>query len=393
MSETALVAMSGGVDSSVAAALMIEQGFKCTGVTLKLFQEKIGAIAAAGNTALPGFDDAQKAAGFLGIDHCFLDFSGEFDKYVIRHFIETYEQGATPNPCIECNRHIKFNLALFQKKLLETSLQRLEAPLQKLEAPLQKLETSLQKLEAPLRSTLSQAALLATGHYARVIYDAASGRYLLQKAADDSKDQSYVLYNLNQQQLGRVRFPLGGLLKNDVRRIAGEKKLVNAKKSESQDICFVPDGDYARFIEEYTGKEYPPGDILDSDGRVIGRHRGIIRCTIGQRRGLGVAANTPVYVTAKSAADNTVTLGQDAALFKKSLIAKSINLITCADLKKPVRVMVKTRYLQTAQSAVAEQTGEDSLLIEFDKPQRAITPGQAAVMYDGDIVVGGGTIT
>jgi tRNA-specific 2-thiouridylase len=234
--------------------------------------------------------------------------------------------------------------------------------------------------------------VFVTGHYVRTTFDSASGRYLLKKAADEKKDQSYVLYCLTQQQLKMSHFPLGELLKDEVRKIAEEKKLNNAKKSESQDICCVPDGDYGSSIEKYTGQIYPCGDIIDTEGKVIGRHKGLIRCTIGQRRGLGVAANTPLYVCAKSIEANTVTLAADDALYSKSLSAGNINLIACTDLKKPVRVMVKTRYLQTAQAAVAEQTGEDSLHIEFDAPQRAITPGQAAVMYDGDIVVGGGTI-
>jgi tRNA-specific 2-thiouridylase len=178
-----------------------------------------------------------------------------------------------------------------------------------------------------------------------------------------------------------------------VRKIAEEKGFANAAKSESQDICFVPDGDYGNFIEAYTGKTYPGGDIIDLDGKPLGRHRGIIRYTIGQRRGLGVAANEPVYVAAKSAADNTVTLGPDSSLYGRTLIARNINLIACDAIKQPLRVKVKTRYLQTEQSAVAEQTGEDILRVEFEAPQRAITPGQAAVLYDGDIVVGGGTIT
>jgi tRNA-specific 2-thiouridylase len=349
MSEKAIIAMSGGVDSSVAAVLMLEHGFKCVGITLKLYKGESRCCS------LADVNDARNAAFSLGIDHYVLNFTEEFDKQVIRHFIETYEQGATPNPCIECNRSIKFNLLL-------------------------------------LRTLQLDFDLLVTGHYARVTQDAASGRYLLQKALDEKKDQSYVLYCLTQQQLQRARFPLGELTKDEVRKIAAEKKLGNAAKSESQDICFVPDGDYGNFIEKYTGKEYPHGNIIDIEGKAIGTHSGIIRYTIGQRRGLGVAANVPVYVTAKSTADNTVTLGPDAALFSKSLTANNINLIACADIKKPMRVTVKTRYLQTAQSAVAEQTGEDTLHIEFDVPQRAITPGQAAVMYDGDIVVGGGTI-
>ena len=349
MSEKAIIAMSGGVDSSVAAALMLEQGFHCVGITLKLYKGESRCCS------LADVNDARNVAFNLGIDHYVLNFTEEFDSQVIRHFVETYEQGATPNPCIECNRHIKFNLLLLRARQLDFDF-------------------------------------LVTGHYARVSQDSSSGRFLLQKALDENKDQSYVLYCLTQQQLERARFPLGGLSKNEVRKIAEDRKFVNAAKGESQDICFVPDGDYGKFIEEYTGKTYPHGDIIDLEGKIIGRHRGIIRYTIGQRRGLGVAANVPVYVASKSIADNTVTLGTDDALFSKSLTANNINLIACADLKRPMRVMVKTRYLQTAQSAVAEQTGEDSLRIEFDAPQRAITAGQAAVMYDGDIVVGGGTI-
>ena len=341
--------MSGGVDSSVAAALMLEKGFQCVGVTLKLFNGESRCCS------LADVNDARNVAFNLGIDHYVLNFTEEFDKQVIRHFVETYEQGATPNPCIECNRSIKFNLLLLRTRQLDFDI-------------------------------------LVTGHYARVTQDSVSGRFLLQKALDEKKDQSYVLYCLTQQQLQRASFPLGELSKQEVRKIAEERKFVNAAKGESQDICFVPNGDYGGFIEKYTGKTYPHGDIIDMEGRTIGRHRGIIRYTIGQRRGLGVAANTPVYVAAKSTADNTVTLGPDAALYSKSLNTCNINLIACEDLKKPMRVMVKTRYLQTAQSAVAEQTGDDSLYIEFDTPQRAIAPGQAAVMYDGDIVVGGGTI-
>jgi tRNA-specific 2-thiouridylase len=279
----------------------------------------------------------------------------DFDERVIRPFVETYERGGTPNPCIDCNRGIKFNLPLLQKRLLDFDL-------------------------------------LATGHYARVRQDAASGRRLLLKALDEKKDQSYVLYCLTQTELERVRFPLGELSKNEVRQFAADKKFSNAAREESQDICFVPSGDYGAFIEEYTGKVYPEGDIIDLEGKTLGKHKGLIRYTIGQRRGLGVAANTPLYVQAKSAADNTVTLGPDGALYGKTLIAKKINLIACADIKKPARVTVKTRYLQEPQLALAEQIEDDVLHIEFDSPQRAITPGQAAVLYDGNVVVGGGTI-
>jgi tRNA-specific 2-thiouridylase len=349
MCKKTVIAMSGGVDSSAAAALMLEKGFQCVGITLKLFNGESRCCS------LADVNDARNVAFSLGMDHYVLNFTEEFDRQVIRHFVETYEQGKTPNPCIECNRSIKFNLLLLRARQLDFDI-------------------------------------LVTGHYARVTQDTSSGRFLLQKALDEKKDQSYVLYCLTQQQLQRTSFPLGELSKQEVRKIAEERKFVNAAKGESQDICFVPNGDYGSFIEEYTGKTYPHGDIINLEGKTIGRHRGIIRYTIGQRRELGVAANTPVYVTAKSTADNTVTLGPDDALYSKSLNANNINLIACADLKKPMRVMVKTRYLQAGQYAVAEQTGEDSLHIEFDEPQRAISPGQAAVMYDGDIVVGGGTI-
>jgi len=341
--------MSGGVDSSVAAALLLEQGYGCVGITLKLTTSESRCCS------LQDVNDAKAVAFQLGIPHYVLNFTEEFDKQVIHRFIETYEQGATPNPCIDCNRSIKFNLLLLRTRQIDCDY-------------------------------------LATGHYARVEQDSASGRFLLRKAVDPKKDQSYVLYCLTQQQLERARFPLGELSKQQVRKIAEEKKLTTSAKGESQDICFVPDGDYGTFIESYTGKTWPPGDIIDLEGKIIGRHRGIIRYTIGQRRGLGVAANTPIYVAEKSVAHNTVTLGPDSSLYQKSLSAKDINLIACARIDKPLRVTVKTRYLQTEQVATAEQTGENELHIEFDSPQRAITPGQAAVLYDGDIVVGGGTI-
>ena len=345
MSPKAIVAMSGGVDSSVAAALMLEQGYDCTGITLMLYP----------NSGPAGIAAAQAVALRLGIPHRVLDFTHEFDQQVIRRFIETYERGDTPNPCIDCNRSIKFNLHM-------------------------------------LRAQQPGFDCLATGHYARIELDAASGRFLLRKAADPKKDQSYVLYSLNQEQLEYARFPLGELTKQQVRHIAEDRHLANNAAAESQDICFVPDGNYGGFIESYTGRTWPPGNIIDHEGTIIGRHRGIIRYTIGQRRGLGVAANMPVYVAEKSAAANTVTLGPDSSLYKKCLTAANINLIACAHMDKPMRVSVKTRYLQEEQPAAAEQTGEDELRIEFDSPQRAITPGQAAVLYDGDIVVGGGTI-
>ena len=345
----AVIAMSGGIDSSVAAALTLEQNLQCVGVTFKLYRDKNSSCS------IGDIDSAKSAASSLGIPHYEIDFYEEFKKQVICHFIETYENGEVSNPCIECNRRIKFNFDLIKDRQFDFDF-------------------------------------LVTGHYARIKQDKTSGRFLLRKALDDKKDQSFMLYTLTQQQLEKIRFPLGDLTKKEVRKLAENKYFFNTEKSESQNICFVPDGDYGKFIEEYTGKTYPPGNIMDPDGYIIGRHQGLIRYTIGQCRGLGAAANKPVYVTSKSSINNTITVGPESALYSKSITAKDINLIACDNLKKSMRVMVKTSSLQDAQAASAEQKGRDTLHIEFDTPQRAITRGQAVVMYEGDIVIGGGTI-
>jgi tRNA-specific 2-thiouridylase len=355
--------MSGGVDSSVAAALMLKEGCDCIGVTLKLYKGEDRAEDAApgpktrrrGCCSLADVNDARQAAYRLGMPHYVLNFTESFRNEVIRRFVETYEAGATPNPCIDCNRYIKFEQLLYRAGQLDFDL-------------------------------------LVTGHYARIERDGGSGRFLLKKAADLKKDQSYVLYCLSQEQLEKTRYPLGGRNKSQVREIAGELGFANAEKPDSQDICFVPDGDYGGFMERRAGKPYPGGNIVDKSGKILGRHRGLVRYTIGQRRGLGVAMNEPAYVTAKDMAANTLTLGPEADLYSKTLRAGNINLIALPRLERPVRVRVKTRYLQAEQWARAEQTGEDEILMEFDETQRALTPGQAAVMYDGDTVVGGGTI-
>ncbi|MDR2160095.1 MAG: tRNA 2-thiouridine(34) synthase MnmA [Treponema sp.] len=345
----AVIAMSGGVDSSVAAALMREAGFRCIGVTMKLFSGESRCCS------LADVNDARNVAFNLGIPHYVLNFTDEFGDRVIRRFVETYERGETPNPCIDCNRFIKFNLLLLRARQIDFDY-------------------------------------LVTGHYARIEEDAGGGRFLLRKALDTKKDQSYVLYCLTQEQLRALRFPLGGLTKEAVRRMAAERRFINAGKRDSQDICFVPAGNYGAFIEDYRGRRAAEGDIIGIDGRRLGRHRGLVRCTIGQRRGLGVAAGEPLYVTAKSTVDNTVTLGPEQSLYTRSLDARDLNLIACERIEGPLRVTVKTRYLQKEQAALAEQTGEDRLHLEFNEPQRALTPGQAAVLYDGDYVVGGGTI-
>jgi tRNA-specific 2-thiouridylase len=353
----ALIAMSGGVDSSVAAWLIKEQGARCIGITLKLFAtEDIGGSAKRqGCCSLDDINDARAVAYRLEMPHYVLNFTEEFRNTVMRRFVETYERGGTPNPCIDCNRFIKFSRLLERARQLDFDT-------------------------------------IVTGHYARIERDGQEGRFLLRKSADAGKDQSYVLYALTQDQLAHTLFPLGGMTKKETREIAEAQGFVNARKRDSQDICFAPDRDYGSFIERHTGKTSPPGDIVDEAGRVLGQHRGIIRYTIGQRRGLGIALNDPVYVKAKSAADNTVTLGPEQSLYAKSLIANDLNLIALERLEKPLRVSVKTRYLQQEQKAWAEQTGEDTLRVDFDEMQRAITPGQAVVLYDGDLVVGGASI-
>jgi tRNA-specific 2-thiouridylase len=276
-----------------------------------------------------------------------------FENDVIERFVRVYEEGGTPNPCIDCNRYVKFSELLRRARALEC-----------------------------LR--------LVTGHYARV--EKSGSRFLLKKGLDEKKDQSYVLYTLTQSQLEHTGFPLGNLTKEAVREIAAERGFINAGKRESQDICFVPDGDYGAFLERRRGQPYPAGDILGTGGGWLGRHGGYVKYTLGQRRGLGVAGGEPLYVTAKSPAANTITLGPENALLVKSLDARDINLIALPSLEKPLRVTVKTRYLQTPQSAAAYQSDSDTLHIDFDTPQRAVTPGQAAVLYDGDVVIGGGTI-
>ncbi|GHV04100.1 tRNA-specific 2-thiouridylase MnmA [Spirochaetia bacterium] len=353
--------MSGGVDSSVAAALMLDSGYDCIGVTLKLYTGDDIAINTTGAVpvhrgccSLEDVNDARNVAFALDMPHYVLNFTESFRDEVIRRFIDIYEKGGTPNPCIDCNRYIKFERLLYRAQQLDFDL-------------------------------------LVTGHYARIEKD--GGRWLLKKAVDAKKDQSYVLYCLTQEQLARTRFPLGDMTKGQVREIAKEKGFINAHKQDSQDICFVPDGDYGRFMEKWTGKQYPAGNIIDCAGKLLGTHRGIVRYTIGQRRGLGIAMNEPVYVAAKSVADNTITLGPDSSLYSKIFTADTLNLIACDNIEKPLRVKVRTRYQQQEQWATAEQVEDDKLRVEFDEPQRAITPGQAAVLYDGDVVVGGGTIT
>lgn len=346
------VGMSGGVDSSVAALLLQQEGYQLSGINLRLLrrtecaEDRIGTADA---------EDARAVAQRLGIPFYTADLSERFQEIVIRNFISEYEAGRTPNPCILCNRTIKFGAMLDEILALG-------------------------------------GEGVATGHYARTAYDAERGRWLLKRGADRRKDQSYFLYRLTQEQLSRTLFPLGGLEKEAVRRIAEEHGLVNAKKRDSQDICFVPDGDYAAFIERATGRVSPTGDFLDAEGAVLGRHKGFIRYTKGQHKGLGLPTAEPLYVLSKDAETGAIRLGPDSALWVQELVAEEMNWIAIPELTGPVRVTAKTRYSHRESAAVAEPLANGRVRVVFDEPQRAVTAGQAVVLYDGEIVVGGGTI-
>ena len=352
----ALIAMSGGVDSSVAAWLMQRDGFDCTGVTMRLTRnEAVNTEGLHTCCSERDIEDAAEVAYAMDIPYEVLDFTADFQEKIIDKFIRVYEAGGTPNPCIDCNKYMKF-------------------------------DHLLRWAEA------HGLDHVVTGHYARVEQDEATGRWLLKKGLDENKDQSYVLYNLTQEQLAHVRLPLGGLHKSEVRAIAEQQHFVNARKHDSQDICFVPDGDYARFMEDFTGKHYPAGDFLDESGRVVGTHNGAVRYTIGQRKGLGLAMGTPVYVCGKDMQANTVTVGPEEMLFDRIVYANEVNWIAIPELTGPLRVTARTRYHQVEQAATV-YPAECGFRLEFDQPQRAPTPGQAVVLYQGDTVLGGGTIT
>ncbi len=347
----AIIAMSGGVDSAVSAYLIKKQGYDCIGATMRLFDKDDETENSC--CSLRDVEDARQVAHRLGMEHYVFNFTGEFDEKVIKKFIHSYEIGATPNPCIDCNRYLKF----------------------------EKLFNRMKELDYDY---------IVTGHYARIEKD--GDRYLLKKAVDETKDQSYVLYSLTQQQLAHTLFPLGGYTKPEVRKIAEENGFVNAKKHDSQDICFVPDGDYAAFIEEYSGKKYKNGNFVDKEGKVIGEHKGIIRYTIGQRKGLGLALPAPMYVLRKDIAKNEVVLCSNEELFSNSLDAENVNWIAFENPPETFFAKARIRYNQKEENAKITITGEDSVHVEFEKPQRAIAKGQAVVFYDGETVIGGGTI-
>ena len=344
-----LTGMSGGVDSSVTAFLLLKEGFEVAGANLLMHSVK--AQGACGSNA--EVEVARRVSEDMGIAFYALDFQKEFSQAVIKNFIETYENGATPNPCVVCNRYVKFGALL--KKADEMGYDG-----------------------------------IATGHYAQI--ESSSGRYLLKKGEDKTKDQSYVLYCLTQEQLSRTLFPLGKYTKTEVRKIAEENGFVNAHKHDSQDICFIPDGDYAAYIESVRGKKFPSGDFVTLDGKVLGTHKGIIRYTIGQRKGLGLALPAPMYVYRKDIAENRVVLTDEDKLFSKELTAKDVNFIPFDSLAAPMKVKVRVRYKQPEQEAVIEQLSDGRVHVEFAASQRAIAKGQSAVFYDGEYVVGGGII-
>lgn len=345
------VAMSGGIDSAVAALLAVRDGYEVSGATMTLCKK----IDADGNDITSqDVADARAVCKKIGIKHKVYSLEDKFHETVIRDFVDTYISGGTPNPCIVCNKLLKFGILLDE-------------------------------------AIADGADIIATGHYARIEHRE-DGRYLLKKAADENKDQTYMLWSLSQYQLSHTVFPLGGLTKPEIRKIGADNGFVIAHKSDSQDICFVPDGDYASFIERELGEKYPAGDYIDENGNVLGKHKGIIHYTIGQRKGLGISMGRHIFVTKKDAEKNTVTLADEDRLFTNKVVIKSINLIPFDKIEGKIPVKAKIRYKHAESEAFAEQTGEDEITITFEKPQRAPACGQSAVMYDGDYVIGGGII-
>ena len=355
-----VVGMSGGVDSSVAAYLLKEEGYEVIGVTMKIWKEEYACSVEenGGCCGLSAVEDARRVAAALDIPYYVMNFKKEFREHVIDYFTEEYLRGHTPNPCIACNRYVKW--------------------------------------EALLNRSLSIGAdYIATGHYAR-IEQLPNGRYALRRSATQAKDQTYALYNLTQEQLERTLMPVGAYSKEEIRSIADRIGLLVADKPDSQDICFVPDGDYASFIEEKvrskTGESLPTGNFVTPDGRVLGPHKGIIHYTVGQRKGLGLALGYPAFVLEIRPETNEVVIGTYEESLTRTVRADRLNFMSVEDLTEPKRVFAKIRYNHKGAWCTAEKTGEDEITCQFDEPQRAVTPGQALVLYDGEYVLGGGTI-
>jgi tRNA-specific 2-thiouridylase len=353
-----LVAMSGGVDSSVAAALLKERGFEVIGITMDIFdipmefcrEENLSSCCGRGAKA-----DAVRVAAHLDISHYVIDLKKSFRDMVIADFYEGYKKGRTPNPCIRCNRFIKFD-ALWRK------------------------------------TKNFGVDFLATGHHARIIQDEKSGRYLLLKGKDEEKDQSYFLYTLTQEQLARTLLPIGDFTKRDVRKMAQQFRLSVHQRHESQEICFIPDNDYIRFLKQLIPEAFRAGPIVDADSRVLGRHKGVLHFTIGQRRGLGISASHPLYVLEIRAGEDKIIVGTNDKLYKKEVNISHVNLIRTEKLISPLSVQAKIRYKHREAKAILTPLKKDRVRLDFKKPQRAVTPGQSAVFYDGDAVIGGGII-
>ncbi len=349
----ALIAMSGGVDSAVAALLMKEKGYECIGINFVMFNKNDDVFCFDSCDTQKDVNDARAVCEKVGIPFIAIDASAEFKKFVIDSFVKTYEQGGTPNPCITCNRHVKFQLLCEKANELDCDT-------------------------------------VVTGHYAKIACQ--DGRYYIEKADDTSKDQSYVLYSLNQEQLKTLCFPLAELTKEDSRKLAYDNGFVNANKTDSQDICFIPDGDYAGFIRRYTGKQYPKGKFVDINGNILGKHNGIINYTIGQRKGLGISLGFPAYVKSKDSQTNQVILCTNDMLYEKEVIVKNFNFMAIKSITEPIKCEAKIRYSQQTAAVTAIQTDNETVKLLFDEPQRAPSKGQAAVLYSGNKVLGGGII-